>query len=189
LGARLNEDVLLGPRASETELRRYQANGWLSRYRILTFATHGLVNGSFAGTLSQPALALSPPLRARATDDALLTASEAATLNLNADWVILSACNSAAGGSVNGEGLTGLTRAFMLAGARAMLVSHWRVRDDAAERITVRTMELLRDNASYSRGEALQAAMRELMMDASSDLNSSFALPGTWAAFTLVGVD
>jgi CHAT domain-containing protein len=77
----------------------------------------------------------------------------------------------------------------MLAGARAMLVSHWRVRDDAAERITVRTMELLRDNASYSRGEALQAAMRELMMDASSDLNSSFALPGTWAAFTLVGVD
>lgn len=189
LGASLSEDVLLGASASETELRRYQANGWLNRYRILTFATHGLVNGNLAGSLTQPALALSPPVRAMVNDDALLTASEAAMLDLNADWVILSACNSAAGGSPNGEGLTGLTRAFMLAGARAMLVSHWRVRDDAAERLTVRTMQLLRSNPSYSRGEALQAAMRELMMDTRSDRSSSFALPGAWAAFTLVGVD
>lgn len=188
LGAR-TEDVLLAERATETELRRYQARNWLSRYKILTFATHGLVSGDLGGYVREPALALSLPARAQPGDDGLLTASEVALLNLNADWVILSACNSAAGRSNNGEALSGLGRAFMQAGARALLVSHWRVRDDAAEKLTVRTMELMREDARRTRGEALQGAMREVMRDTSSDAISSFALPGAWAAFTLVGVD
>jgi CHAT domain-containing protein len=122
------EDVLLGSDASEAKLTTRPASRELNRYAILAFATHGLVTGNLANTLAEPALALTPPLAAGGLDDGLLTASEASLLRLNAEWVLLSACNSAAGGSADAEGLTGLARAFLLAGARAVLVSHWRVR-------------------------------------------------------------
>jgi CHAT domain-containing protein len=182
-------DVLLGPAANEDEIWKRQANSDLLRYRILAFATHGLVSGDLGGRVAEPALALSPPESPSPSNDGLLTASEAASLNLDADWVILSACNSAAGGDPKADGLTGLGKAFLLAGTRALLVSYWRVRDDAAARLTTRTLELMRADKSLSRGEALQASMRELMMDASSDNTVSFALPSAWAAFMLVGAD
>ena len=182
-------DILLGSDASETKLRRLAAERGLNRYATLAFATHGLVTGNLANTLVEPALALTPPTVATRSDDGLLTASEASLLRLDADWVLLSACNSAAGGASNAEGLTGLARAFLLAGARAVLVSHWRVRDDAAPRITGRTIALMHVDG-LTRGKALQQAMRELMMDNSLDATgSSFAAPSAWAAFALVGLD
>ena len=183
------DDLLLGPDASESKLFARPASRGLNRYAILAFATHGLVTGNLSNTLAEPALALTPPAVTAQSDDGLLTASEASLLRLDADWVLLSACNSAAGGSANAEGLTGLARAFLLAGARAVLVSHWRVRDDAAPRITARTIELMHGNG-LTRGKALQQAMRELMMDRGLDATgSSFATPSAWAAFALVGVD
>ena len=104
----------------------------LSEYSILAFATHGLVSGELKG-LAEPALVLTPPDEGSEADDGLLTASEIATLDLNADWVILSACNTAAAdGTPGAEGLSGMAKAFFYAGARALLVSHWSVNSEAA---------------------------------------------------------
>ena len=80
-------------------------------------------------------------------DDGLLTASEIATLKLNADWVVLSACNTAAGGGEGAEALSGLARAFFYAGARALLVSHWAVYSTAATELTTKTFANARGQA------------------------------------------
>ena len=77
--------------------------------------------------LAEPALALTIPKELNDADDGLLTASEIAQLKLNADWVVLSACNTIAGDKPGAEALSGLARAFFYAGARALLVSHWAV--------------------------------------------------------------
>jgi hypothetical protein len=114
--------VYLREAATETRLKSMP----LSDYRIIEFATHGLVAGDLSG-LAEPALVLTPPDVPTDTDDGLLTASEIAALKLNADWVVLSACNTAAGGGEGAEALSGLARAFFYAGARALLVSHWAV--------------------------------------------------------------
>jgi CHAT domain-containing protein len=187
------QDVLLGARASEPSLRA--ARDRLARARIVAFATHGLIAGDLG--LTEPALALSPPQagaprpddpRAAAEDDGLLTASEAAFLPLSAEWVILSACNTDAGDD-SAEGLSGLARAFFYAGARSLLVSQWGVRDDAAARLTTRTITL-REAQGSSKAEALREAMREIMSDTSQDTSGhSFAHPATWAPFIFVGAD
>ena len=103
----------------------------LDGYRIVHFATHGLLAGEtaqLANANAEPALVLSPPVVASEEDDGLLTASEISALKLNADWVVMSACNTAGGGKPGAEALSGLARAFFYAGARALLVSHWPVR-------------------------------------------------------------
>ena len=117
-----DEDINLREAATETRVK----SAPLKDYRILQFATHGLVAGDLTG-LDEPALVLTLPRVATEADDGLLTASEVATLQLNADWVVLSACNTASGDKVGADALSGLARAFFYAGARALLVSHWAV--------------------------------------------------------------
>src|SRR4029079_13630546 len=97
----------------------------------IEFATHGLVAGDLSG-LAEPALVLTPPAAGSDTHDGSHTASEIAVLKLNADWVVLSACNTAAGSTEGAEALSGLARAFFYAGARSLLVSHWSVFSTAA---------------------------------------------------------
>ncbi len=109
------------------------------------FATHGLVAGDLSG-LAEPALVLTPPAAPTDADDGLLTASEIAALKLNAEWVVLSACNTAAGEGEGAEALSGLARAFFYAGARALLVSHWAVYSQAATELTTTTFAMLADN-------------------------------------------
>jgi len=131
LGADTGE-IRIGKRATETEIKRLSASGDLARYRILHFATHGVLAGQLQGT-REPGLILTPPPTATAEDDGYLSGSEIAALKLDAEWVILSACNTA-GGAAQGEAaeaLSGLARVFFYAGARALLVSHWEV-DSAA---------------------------------------------------------
>lgn len=183
-------DYLLGTQATETEIKRRNAQGELAQTSVVVFATHGLLNGDPHNSLAEPALALTPPAQPSENDDGLLAASEAAQLQLNADWVILSACNTAAGDRVNGEGLSGLTRAFLSAGGRGLVVSHWRVPDTVAGRITTRAVELSRTRSGLPRGQALQLAMQELIDDDSRDASSApLSHPGIWAAFTYVGLD
>lgn len=176
--------IYTGAKATETAVR----NADLSNARILALATHGLMAGEVNGA-EEPGLVFTPPDNPTANDDGLLTASEVAALNLNADWVILSACNTAAGdGSKGAPGLSGLARAFFYAGARNLLASHWPVRDDVAARLTVRTVEIARDQPELSRAEAFNAAMREIRNDPSADSDSdTFAHPNAWAPFTLIG--
>src|SRR5207253_9352719 len=135
-------------------------------------------------SLAEPALVLTPPDVPTEADDGLLTASEIATLKLNADWVVLSACNTAAGGSEGAEALSGLARAFFYAGARALLVSHWAVNSYAAARLTTSTFDILNADPKLGRSEALRRAMLGYMNDASNPKN---AYPAYWAPFVLVG--
>lgn len=150
----------------------------LSEYRVIHFATHGLVAGDLSG-LAEPALVLTPPTVATDADDGLLTASEIAALSLNADWVVLSACNTAAGDGDGAEALSGLARAFFYAGARALLVSHWAVYSQAAAELTTGTFASLAANPKIGRAEAFRGAMLELIAKGEP--------PSYWAPFVIVG--
>jgi CHAT domain-containing protein len=179
LGA-AESDLFLRERASEPVLR----SAPLDQYRVVEFATHGLVAGQLA--LSEPALVLTPPNRATAENDGLLTASKIAGLSLNADWVILSACNTAAdNGRADGGGLSGLARAFFYAGSRALLVSHWEVKSDAAVALTTGTFAEFQKDPRAGRAEAFRRA--EMAVLDSPTLPPAFAHPMYWAPFTLIG--
>ena len=174
------EAVRLGKDATEAEAKRMSEDGELARARILHFATHGLVSGELSG-LAEPAIVLTPPDEPTREDDGLLTASEVTTLKLNADWVILSACNTAAGDG-GGEALSGLARAFFYAGARALMVSHWPVNSDAAVRLATGAIGEIAADPSVDRAEALRRAMV-----AEIKRGGRHADPANWAPFILVG--
>lgn len=179
LNASPESSLWMDKRATETNLKAAD----LSEKRVLAFATHGLVSGEMSG-LAEPALVLTPPNQATEIDDGLLTASEAALLDLNADWVILSACNTAAADAPGADGLSGLARSFFYAGARSMLVSHWPVRDDAAARLTTQAIITWDANPDIGRAESLRRSMVMLMQDTS---DPSLAHPSVWAPFVIVG--
>jgi CHAT domain-containing protein/Tfp pilus assembly protein PilF len=172
-------DIHLGSDASETTVKRAP----LADYRIVYFATHGLVAGDIKG-VAEPSLALSIPKHPSALDDGLLTASEVAQLKLNADWVVLSACNTIAGDKPGAEALSGLARSFFYAGARALLVTHWAVDSEAATRLTTSTFDLLKAEPAIGRAEALRRAMLAYLNDSSSPRN---AYPALWGPFALIG--
>ena len=172
--------LLLGPDATKTALLQRDADGRLKRARVIAFSTHGLLTGDFTG-LTEPALALAAPPKTGAdpSDDGLLKASDAAALTLNADWVILSACNTASGDGKGAEGLSGLARAFFHAGAASLLVSHWRVDDNATAQLVTDTLRFQQDGRSKAR--ALQAAMLKMLNDPKR------VEPRYWAPFVVVG--
>lgn len=169
----------LRERATESALKKAD----LTSVSVLAIATHGLLAGEISGE-SEPGLVLTPPNRSNLLDDGYLSASDVAQLRLSADWVILSACNTAAGDGKNGaSGLSGLARAFFYAGARNLLVSHWPVRDDVAADLTV-DMLTRQMKGGQSKAVAMQQAMREVRLD-QSDLTR--AHPLSWAPFVVVG--
>jgi CHAT domain-containing protein len=115
-------DIKLGLGATVTAVKQAK----LDHYRIVYFATHGLVAGDidrFAKSKAEPALVLSIPDTPTDFDDGLLSASEIAQLKMDADWVVLSACNTAAENKPGAEALSGLARAFFYAGAKSLIVS------------------------------------------------------------------
>lgn len=176
--------VVSGPAATEAAVKRAD----LSTTRVIAFATHGLLAGDLDG-LAEPALVFTPPAEPSPLDDGLLTASEAASLKLSADWVVLSACNTAApdgrgGFEAGGEGLSGLARGFFHAGARSLLVSHWRVRDDAAARLTTSAIRWYARDPRLGRAGALRKAMMEMLFDRK---HPEFAQPSYWAPFVVAG--
>ncbi|MBK8063257.1 MAG: CHAT domain-containing protein [Betaproteobacteria bacterium] len=155
------------------------------------FATHGLVSGELDG-LTQPALALSAPEVTGDGGDGLLTMEEVLGLKLDADWVVLSACNTASGDGEGGEALSGLGRAFFFAGARTLLASNWPVETVSARLLTTRLFELQAAKPGVTRAEALRATMLELMDSVSPQggvgaAGFTYAHPMFWAPFSLVG--
>jgi CHAT domain-containing protein len=177
-----DDDVRLGARASEGDLKALSERGMLSRYRVLHFATHGALAGEMSGS-AEPGLILSPPEQATARDDGYLSASEVAGLKLDADWAVLSACNTAAGGADNAEALSGLARAFFYAGARALLVSHWAVDSDATVKLITETIASFAATKGAGRAEALRRSMLALIERGAPHE----AHPAYWAPFVVVG--
>jgi CHAT domain-containing protein len=175
-----DDDLFLQARASEPLVRK---NG-LADYRIIMFATHGLMGGELAG-MAEPGLVLTPPAEASAEDDGLLTASEIMALRLDADLVILSACNTAAAdGRPRAEGFSGLPRAFLSAGARNVVVTHWAIPSQPAVVVTSRMMEERARDPDLTWSEALRRSFAHVIGEAGP---ASFAHPSNWAAFSLVG--
>ncbi len=166
--------LLLGDDASETRVKATDLSG----YRVIAFATHGIVGGETA--FPEPALVLTPPHSATPLDDGMLTASEASALRLDADWVILSGCDSAGAGNGAAPTYSGLARAFFQAGSRSLLVSMWPVRDDFAARLTVATLAASRH---VSKARALQRAELAMIADRA---HPDAANPSAWASFTLL---
>ena len=172
------DDIHVGRDASVTTVKGAR----LSDYRIVYFATHGLVAGDIKG-LGEPALVLSLPAQPTDDDNGLLTASDVAKLKLNADWVVLSACNTIAGDRPGAEALSGLARAFFYAGARALLVSHWAVDTKAATRLMIMSFAAFAD-PTVGRAETLRRSMLAYVNDASVAKNAN---PAYWGPFVVVG--
>jgi CHAT domain-containing protein len=128
----------------------------LSHYRIVAFSTHGLVPGDLDGFM-QPALALTAPDVAGVKGDGLLTMEKILALKLDADWVVLSACNTAAGA----EPASGLGSAFLYAGTRALLVTNWSVHSASARELITDLFRRQRADSALTRGEALRQAMMD----------------------------
>ncbi len=186
LGADAKQDVFLQLRANEDQVRNMN----LSNHRIVMFATHGLVPGELNG-LTQPALALTAPALAGIGGDGLLTMEEVLQLKLNADWVVLSACNTASGDGKGGDALSGLGRAFFYAGTRALLVTNWPVETTSARALTTELFRRQAADAQLTRAQALRLAMLQLI-DGPGYVQGgksvyTYAHPLFWAPFALVG--
>jgi tetratricopeptide (TPR) repeat protein len=176
------EDIYLREKATEENV--YRTNLKDSRY--ILFSTHGLLGGDFTG-VAEPALALTlvdnPPGR-----DGFLTMSEVLGLDLNSELIILSACNTSGKGDKpgSGEGFVGLTRSFMYAGGKSLLVTHWSVESQAARDLMVGSMELMKTKA---KPEALREAKLKMKdsVRTQKDGRLSLSHPFFWAPFVLVG--
>ena len=172
-----SEAVITGAAATERRVRESD----LARYRVVAFATHGLLPGELR-CQAEPALALTPPATPTTGEDGLLDASEVATLKLDADWVVLSACNTAGpDGTLGGESLSGLARAFFYAGARALLVSHWAVASGPTVDLTTAIFAAQARDSSIGKAEALRRAQITLRS------RPQTAHPFFWAPFVVVG--
>ncbi len=171
------DSVVLGAAASEAEIRKRD----LSRYRVVAFATHGLLPGELP-CQNEPALAFTPGRGQTAADDGLLNASEIARLKLDADWVVLSACNTAGpdGTARGGQALSGLVRAFLYAGSRAVLATHWAVASEPTVTLTTGTFAAFAKPGT-GRAEALRQAQLAMLKDPKTQH------PVFWAPFVVVG--
>lgn len=174
-------DVYLANAATESQVKTLNASGQLAQYRVLHFATHGALAGQLRGT-NEPGLIMTPPQQSTREDDGYLSSSDISALKLDADWVVLSACNTAGGEKANSEAFSGLTRAFFYAGSRALLVTHWPVNSQAAVIITTGTTNALATQRDLGRAEAFRRSLVSLI-----GKGGAYAHPSVWAPFVLVG--
>jgi CHAT domain-containing protein/tetratricopeptide (TPR) repeat protein len=168
-------DVARYAAGSEVRLRGDASEAWLKRarvdrFRVIHLATHALVDEN---SLARTALALAPG----SGEDGFLSPADLSALKLDADLVVLSACRTAGGVVVSGEGLQGLTTPLLEAGARSVIATQWRIGD----RSTVRLVRDLYD--ALARGAPVAEALREAKLAAIR----RGAPASEWAGFTVVG--
>lgn len=174
-------DLKLGDQATRQSVLSASVSGLLERKRVVAFATHGLMALDLPG-LDEPALALAGTAANIQEPIAnLLTLKDVMGLRLNADWVILSACNSAAADGKAEEAMSGLARGFFYAGSRSVLVTHWAVETESAKQLTSATFEHYATHAQAPKAESLRQAMLKVMR------LPKFAHPAYWAPYALVG--
>jgi CHAT domain-containing protein len=176
LGA-TDDDLLLGAHASEASL----AQAHLADYRIVDLATHGFIAGSKG--LSEPALAVAPS----PGGDGFVEASEILDWRLNADLVLLSACNTAASdGTPGAEGLSGLANSLFYAGARNLMVTHWSIPSGPAVDLVSDMITAYQDAPDRGYAYALRQAVIGMLDHPKSEL---YAHPVSWAGQFIVGAD
>jgi CHAT domain-containing protein len=174
-------DLKLGAAATRESVLAASKSGALARKRVVAFATHGLMTGDLP-YLTQPALAMAAtPGLANDPLAALLTLEDVTSLKLNADWVLLSACNTAASDGEAAEALSGLARGFFFAGARSVLATHWAVDSESAKLLTTATFAHYAAHATSRKAESLRQAMLGVMN------KPGFEHPAFWAPYALVG--
>ena len=187
LKADFGRDVFVSKQATEKNVKQ----AVLDNRRVVAFATHGIAPGEVLG-LDQPALVLSnPALTGDSDNDGFLTMEEVLGLKLDADWVVLSACNTASADGRGSEAVSGLGRAFFFTGARSLLVSNWAVETTSARLLTTEIFKKQSENTTLTRAQALRESMLALMgkhaSDATGRATFSYSHPAFWAPFTLVG--
>jgi CHAT domain-containing protein/tetratricopeptide (TPR) repeat protein len=173
-------DLLLGDEATEENLK---ADGRLGRYRVIHLAAHGLLNESrpqFSGLVVSLPQANPAASGREQSEDGLVQVYEIFNTKLNAELVVLSACETGLGQEIRGEGVVGLTRAFLYAGTPAVVVSLWKVADASTAELMFRFHERLQ-GGDRSASEALRRAQLDLVD------GTGFAHPYYWAPFVLVG--
>ncbi|OWF65056.1 hypothetical protein B6A14_04385 [Polynucleobacter hirudinilacicola] len=179
-------DIFLHKQASVRQVTSMD----LSDRKVVMFSTHGLVPGELNG-LTQPALALSSPDVTGDKDDGLLTMDKVIALKLDADWVVLSACNTAAGEGAGSEAVSGLGRAFFFAGAKALLVSNWPVDSVASRSLMTDLFKSQQKAQGTSKAELLRQAMLNQIdqggMKEGGNMKYAYAHPLFWAPFVVVG--
>ena len=171
-------DVILGAEATRQSVLKNSASGALGKKQVVVFATHGLLAGDLP-SLNQPALAMAGTTSPN--ESPLLTLEDVLSLKLNADWVVLSACNTAGADGKAEEALSGLARGFFFAGSRSLLVTHWSVESESAMLLTTHTFAAYKKNPTMRRADALRQAMLETMK------SPNYAHPAYWAPYALVG--
>lgn len=175
--------LALAPQASTLQLLGLDAtpqavaSAELNRYRIVHFATHGILK-SERPELS--AIILSLVDKDGRSQNGFLRLQEIYNLRLAADLVVLSACQTALGKEIRGEGLVGLTRGFLYAGAARVVASLWNVNDVATAELMSRFYKRLLQGGERP-AAALRGAQREMLQ------HHRWRLPYYWAAFTLQG--
>jgi CHAT domain-containing protein len=186
LGADPSTALFMGERATKSEVMELNRER-LAGARVVAFATHALIGGEIKG-LVEPALVLTPPSQPSENDDGLLALDDVMLLKLKeTEWVVLSACNTAAPGG-SGEGFSGLARAFFYAGTPSLLVSQWSVDDAATEQLMTAVFTAYGHGAKVSRATALHDAMLKLIDVSRTDpAHAYFAHPFAWAPFIVVG--
>lgn len=159
---------------------------------IVAFSTHGLLPDTKSG-IAEPGLVMTPPSKATIDDDGLLSASEAAALDLTSELLILSACNTATAGSFEGsDSLSGLARSFVFAGAQNVYASHWRVSDNITKELILLAVKNALEDRSLTRSEALNLAMKMIRSGeysdgtAIKDWNLDWSHPSSWAPFVTI---
>ena len=176
LGANPNTDLILGAQAT----RRAVLEANLLDRRVVAFATHGLMPGELPG-VSKPALAMAANADER--ESPLLELDDVLGLRLNAQWVLLSACNTAAG-EQGGGAMSGLVRGFFFAGARSVLATHWAVDSESAAALSTAIFKV-QAGAGVSRAESLRQAQIALI---DGTLGAGrWAHPYHWAPYALFG--
>ena len=157
--------------------RKLAADGELSHYRIVHFATHGLLNSEHP---ELSGLVLSLVDETGKPQDGFLRMQEIYNLQLPADLIVLSACQTALGKEIKGEGLVGLTRGFMYAGAQRVVASLWQVDDLATAELMKRFYRgMLKEGLRPA--QALRVAQLEMLKQ------KRWSSPFFWAAFFMQG--
>ena len=177
-------DIYTGKSVCESKVKSLSKDGVLKRYKVLHFATHGLVVPEIP-ELSAIVLSL---LKQEGNEDGYLTMKEIAGLDINADFVNLSACETGLGKIYGGEGVVGLTQSFLIAGANGLSVSLWQVADKSTMKFMIGVNGLVQKKG-FDYDKAITEMKRAFLSGSvdSADRNKSYSSPFFWAPFVYYG--